>query len=737
MARITIDGIAVEVRDDATILEAARKAGIDIPYFCYHPYLKPAGLCRMCLVEVEGMPKLTPACVTQVRDGMVVRTDTPRVKKAREGIIEFQLLHHPLDCPYCDQAGECMLQDITYRYGRATSRFVDEKELFPTKFYGPFIVYEQSRCILCKRCVRFTHEYMAGTDWNVYFRAAHSLIGTYENKEIADYFTCNLVEICPVGAITSRLYRYKVRYWTLEWARGVCRECGLFCSLDYGIRENKAYRAKHNVNSPGPWICDKGYFGFECMNHPERIKFALERRENKLVNIGLEKVLNGITQALGRYKPEEVAFILPSDLSVEDAAGIRNFMDNFGIKKAEYRVGMEDYLPFGSNVDSLEEISEARNILVLSGDISNSYPVIALTICEAIGKGANVVLLTSWDYYLMKRVNNLFCIKPSCEDGAIYSLFSGKWDEFTGLSREEYERLEAFLQTKPMIVLGPRAQEAVRALIVDYAIKNGLKYIILDRSSSSYVAYTYGLFCKGIDSLLEEVKAGSVKALFVLGVDLFREVPNGKLVRDALGSVDFMVYMGLFFNGTARYADYFLPLTELVEEEAHFVNVFGKLTKSKKSLAREYEERSIREWLKLISEKMGKKLDLEVREFKPKFVLVEGNKKPKDIVLSGSGDFEALFEIPFYRNFRYMEGKSKLLEASPEPVLNVSIYDARSLGLSNGDYVSLDIGGPSFKYKIRVFDELVKGVLVADTGFEGFPVNEALNNRIAKVKIKK
>ena len=725
MARITIDGIVVEVRDDATILEAARKAGVDIPYFCYHPYLKPAGLCRMCLVEVEGMPKLTPACATQVRDGMVVKTNTPRVKKAREGIIEFQLLHHPLDCPYCDQAGECMLQDITYRYGKATSRFVEEKELFPTKFYGPFIAHEQSRCILCKRCVRFTHEYMAGTDWNVYFRAAHSLIGTYEKENIADYFTCNLIEICPVGAITSRLYRYKVRYWTLNWGKGVCRECSLFCSMDYGIRDNKVYRAKHNVSMPGPWVCDKGYFGFEALNSAERIRFALERRDNRLTNVGAEKVVGSIADRLSKYKPTEIAFILPFGLSIEDAYTLRRFMDAKGIEIAEYRVNGEDYLPIGGNVSSLSEISSAKNILILSGDISNSHPVVTLSVCEALAKGAKVAVLSSWDSYLIRRAVDFVNVAPSLEDRGIYSLITGNFDESIGLGREDYDRLYGLLKEKPLIIVGPRASLDVRVLVADYAKKEGLKYLILDRNSSSYVAYSYGLYGKGIFDLLGRVKEGKVKALFVIGVDLFKEVPDGKLVREALSSVEFMVYMGLFFNETSKYADYFLPLTDLIEEGGHFVNIFGGVVRANRVLEREHEERSIREWLVEIAIRTGLEIDTKVKDFDPKYASYESFGEPKKPEVKG--DFEILFEIPFYRNFRYGEGKSKLLEASPEPNLYISYSDAKKYDVCDGDSLKLELEGRIFEYKVRVVDGLRSGVLIADTGFEGFPVNDVLS----------
>lgn len=736
MAKVTIDGITVEVKDDATILEAARKAGVDIPYFCYHPYLRPAGLCRMCLVEVEGAPKLQPACVTQVRDGMVVKTDTDRVKKAREGIIEFQLLHHPLDCPYCDQAGECMLQDVTYRYGKATSRFVDEKELYPSKHYQPFIVHEQSRCILCKRCVRFTHEYMKGTDWNVYLRAAHSIIGAYEHDELADYFTCNLIEVCPVGAITSKLYRYKVRYWTLEWIKGACKECGLFCSLHYGIRDNRVYKAKHFVNSPGPWVCDKGYFGFEHLNSSERIRFTLARRENKLVREDVQMTVGAIAKTLKNYKKGEVVFILPRSISLEDARSVKAFTSLFGME-AEYRVYGEDYLPLGGNLGGLEDIENAKRILVLSGDVVNSHPLVALAVTTAISKGADVAVLSSYDSYIGERANLYVTVRPSLEEKAVLSLISNNYTEDIGITKEVFDNLRSYFNEDALILVGPRLSKSVRDLVANYAVERKLRYLVLDRSPIAHIAYSLGLYSDGIIGVLKRLRDGKVKALIICGIDLFKTVPDRELVKSALGNAEFVVYMGMFFDETARYADCFLPVTDLVEEAGTFVNIFGSQQKMERALNSLYDERPVRDWLFLIAKERGFDLDVGTVNFSLSFARPDslvGDLAPPRI----DGEFEAIVEIPFYRNFSYQEGKSILTDAIKGPRAFLSKKTMEALGVAEGDIIRIESKGLKFEYTAFEHRFLDDKTVVLDAGFDGFPVNSILDGKwICGVSIKK
>ncbi len=720
--KVTIDGITVEVSPDATILQAAAKAGVDIPYFCYHPFLKPAGLCRMCLVEVEGMPKLAPACVTQVRDGMVVKTNTERVKKAREGIIEFQLLHHPLDCPICDQAGECYLQDITFRYGKATSRFADEKELYPTKFYGPLIVHEQSRCILCKRCVRFSTEVAGGTEWNVYWRAAHSIIGAYDTDTVANYFTANLVEICPVGAITSRLYRYKTRIWKLDFTRSVCDHCEIGCSLDLGVRENQLFKIKHNIMDPTPWLCDKGYYAFDYVNHAERILFPLKRNEKKMVSVSSEDVSDQIAKALEGYKEGEVALIVSPHIVLEDAAAVKSFADALKAK-VDYRVYGEDYLPLKTGVSDISDVEGSKNILILCGDVAVSHPVLALSVLKAKFSGANVAVISANDTYLGER-SNVFALVPASKEEAIAKdLLEGRLNDALkqALSESELETLRSMLQSEDlMVILGVRASSALRSLAYKISSDKGWKLLALDRGSNPKGLFAMGLYSDGVGGILKGVVDGKVKALLVFGVDLFETYPDAALVKEALSSVEFLVVGDLFFHETAAYADYFLPLVSFAEDSGTVVNLFWSKRRRRRAMEPKGESTSLRKWLASIADRLGVNVTTEVEGLDLSSVevkLTEGKVEQVD------GKFVAVVEPPFYRSAKYAGWCSNFSEASAEPKVVLSIEDAKALGVKEGDKVVVENSRGRFEFRVKLREGQPASSVVLDCGYDRFPVN--------------
>ena len=732
MVKVTIDGITVEVPESATILQAAMKAGVDIPYFCYHPYLKPAGLCRMCLVEVEGMPKLVPACVTQVRDGMVVRTDTERVKKAREGIIEFQLLHHPLDCPICDQAGECMLQDITFRYGKTTSRFYDEKELYPTKFYGPLIVHEQSRCILCKRCVRFCTEVLNGADWNVYWRAAHSIIGSYEKDVVANYFTGNLVEVCPVGAITSRLYRYKTRIWKLEFTRSVCDHCELGCSLDLGVRENQLFKVKHNAADPTPWICDKGYYAFDFVNSPERILYPLKRSGDKLVSAEVEDVVSEVAGRLRDYRGS-VAVVVSPNTSLEDAGAISGLVEQLGAV-SDYRVYGEDYLPVKGSVGHIQEIEESKGILVVAGDVGVSHPVLALSILKSRERGGKVAVLSANDTFLGERAD-LFALLPAGrEEAIIKSVLEGDLSGL-GLSGEEEAVLKEMLSGELTVVVGVRASSGLRKLVAETAGQRGWKTLFLDRGSNAKGLYSAGLYSAGVGDILRKCSEGEIKALLVFGADLFATYPDLAAVKSAFENLELVVVADLFFHETAAYADYFLPLASFAEVEGTVVNLFWEPKNRSAALQRRGYSRAAGEWVSLMAEAMGLSPDgrkVEVASDGWDFSGASGG------LVEAEGDTVALVEFPFYRSASYANWCSKFSQAAAEPVARISPQDAAKLGVSDGDKVLVSNGGGRFEFTVSVREGQPSGSVVLDAGFDRFPVNALLTGRwVAQVEVKK
>jgi NADH-quinone oxidoreductase subunit G len=278
---LTIDGRDVEAPEGTMLIDAARQGDVEIPYFCYEPKLgQPVGACRMCLVEIEGIPKLQTSCSTAVRNGMVVHTTTDRVQTAQNSIIEFLLVNHPLDCPVCDKGGECPLQDFTFGWGRGISRVIEPKRHFVKPLaLSPLIAIDRERCILCYRCVRFSQE--IAEDWQLIFteRGAHTFVGTHDGHPYVAPFSGNIIELCPVGALTSRPYRFRARPWDIEGAGGICTLCPSQCNVEFTVRDDKVERVlsrEHDGVDDG-WLCDKGRFAYQAIHVDERITEPLVR----------------------------------------------------------------------------------------------------------------------------------------------------------------------------------------------------------------------------------------------------------------------------------------------------------------------------------------------------------------------------------------------------------------------------------------------------------------------------
>ena len=281
----------LQVPAGTLVIEAAKQTATEVPSFCYYPGLSLQAACRMCLVEVEKMPKMQTACTLVATEGMVVRTDTPQIRQARKGVLEFLLTNHPLDCPVCDKGGECELQDMVFRYGADTSRFVEEKIHFPEEKWSEIVYYDAPRCILCFRCVRVCDEGMDVKALGVGMRGANSVIIPNAGDHL-DCEECGMcIDICPVGALTSGTYRYKTRPWEMEYVPTVCAHCSNGCKTTLSVRNHQIIRANNRDLSGinGDFLCIKGRFGFDFTTHPDRIKQPMARKDDKLFPISWEE----------------------------------------------------------------------------------------------------------------------------------------------------------------------------------------------------------------------------------------------------------------------------------------------------------------------------------------------------------------------------------------------------------------------------------------------------------------
>lgn len=318
--KLTIDGQEIVARDDATIIQAAQEAGITIPRYCYHPQLSIAGNCRMCLVELEGRPKLEISCNTPVAENMVVLTNSPKVIEGRRGVLEFLLINHPLDCPICDQAGECGLQDYYMQHGLYRSRY-QEAKVHGRKVvdFGPDVVFDSERCILCTRCVRFCREITKTDELGIFERGDRAQIATFPGKQLDNPYAGNTVDICPVGALTSKDFRFKIRVWFLKETKSICPGCARGCNINIHHHDAHVYRLKprHNDEVNATWICDAGRFGYPSINE-NRVLHPQQRRGDTLQPVRWQEALEHVTAAVQQHGGAAVGVVVAPQGTNED-----------------------------------------------------------------------------------------------------------------------------------------------------------------------------------------------------------------------------------------------------------------------------------------------------------------------------------------------------------------------------------------------------------------------------------
>ena len=327
MPTLLIDGRTVEVPAGTNLIEAGLKVGVQIPHYCYHPRLSIVGQCRMCMVELEGMGKLQAACSTQVlKDGMIVRTTSPNADEAQRAIMEFLLINHPLDCPICDQAGECGLQDYSYKHGQSFSRFrFEEKRTYPEKEripLGPTVMLNMNRCIQCTRCIRFTEEISKTSELGFFERGAHAEIGTFPGKPLDNPLSTCVVDICPVGALTSTRFRFAERVWYLDKNPSICTGCDVGCNitLEHKGGAIKRYKPRHNPEVNDFWMCDYGRSTHERYRDLPRLAFPQIRRNQTLQATGWKEAIDHVSHNLRSRRTEgATAFIGSGFLTTEEA----------------------------------------------------------------------------------------------------------------------------------------------------------------------------------------------------------------------------------------------------------------------------------------------------------------------------------------------------------------------------------------------------------------------------------
>ncbi|HUF18366.1 MAG TPA: molybdopterin-dependent oxidoreductase [Thermoanaerobaculia bacterium] len=366
MAKVTIDGIEVDVQDGINVVEAAKAADIHVPHFCYHPSLSVVGQCRMCLVEVEGMPKLQAGCSTPVKDGMKIAVWNEKVDKARKGQMEFLLINHPLDCPICDKSGECPLQDYSFNYGTVTSRYGEHKRTYPgmdRTSIGPHVIQNMNRCIHCTRCIRFCDEITGTSELAFFKRGAATEVGVFPGRPIDNWMSACVTDVCPTGALTTREFRFESRVWNLEHTESVCNGCDVGCNLFIGHRSGVIYRYRPRVNEEvnDHWLCDYGRFSHERYE-TDRVVVPRVSRDGYLGISTWDEALDLVAEQLASANASAVAVIASAQQTNEEGYLLRKlFVDQIGSPNVDVMVDAIGPIRMKSRTEWLEGTQAGPN----------------------------------------------------------------------------------------------------------------------------------------------------------------------------------------------------------------------------------------------------------------------------------------------------------------------------------------------------------------------------------------
>jgi NADH-quinone oxidoreductase subunit G len=402
----TVDGREVRAPEGEWLLDAVKRGDVEVPFFCYEPKLgAPVGACRMCLVEIEGIPKLQTSCSTPVKDGMVVYTQTDRVKEAQNAVVEFLLVNHPLDCPVCDKGGECPLQDISYGWGPGRSRFIEPKRNFPKPIaLSPLVAIDRERCILCYRCVRFSQEVAEDDQLTFLERGDHTFVGTFDGRPYVAPFAGNIIELCPVGALTSTSYRFRARPWDIEDSGSVCTLCPSQCNVAFTVRDERVERvlARDNAAVDDGWLCDKGRWGYQSVHSDERVVTPLVRDGGALRPASWERALAAAAEGLRKAGAASAAIAGEGTTNEEGYLLQRIFREALGSGNVDSRTGgrldarSARMLSHPDLAVPIAALDGASAVLLLETDPINEAPILDLRLRKAVRRfGGRLVVASS------------------------------------------------------------------------------------------------------------------------------------------------------------------------------------------------------------------------------------------------------------------------------------------------------------------------------------------------------
>ncbi len=629
MVNLTIDDKQFTAPKTATIYEAAKLNGINIPILCHDKKLKPFGACRMCLVEVEQMKgRQIPACTTPVTEGMIIRTSTPDIIKARKMVLELLLLNHPIDCPVCDKAGDCDLQNLTYEYKVDANRFVDEKFQHEIDYNNPLIERDMNRCVLCGKCSRICDEIVSFGALTFISRGIETKIGCEFEGALNCEFCGSCVSVCPVGSLLARPFKFKARFWSLTKQKSVCGYCGTGCNLTLGVKDNKVLTTLYDENQGfhNGQLCCRGRFGYQFINSDRRLTKPLVRKNGTLVEASWDEALETVAARLKENGPATAALATPR-LTNEELVTFKQLMAAIGSSNYDFSAGYahaamtEGFVrSFGATAapSSILDIQKSDLLLVIKTDAYETHPVVGFEINMAVkNKDAKLKILSDKSGKLSKLPGARTLVHtPGSELAVINALAKVILDnklvdgsaaaipgyaelekslaaytpeavaEQSGLTAVDIKLLaSAYAQAEKALIVFPVGQAypghtadlasavANLALLAGKLGKEGSGVLCLSEKNNSQGAADIGFFSengKNAAQIIDGCVNGSIRTLFIAGENPLVSYPDQAKVKSALDKVEFLIVSDLFMTETAAEADVVLPACSFAEKEGTF-----------------------------------------------------------------------------------------------------------------------------------------------------------------------
>jgi NADH-quinone oxidoreductase subunit G len=599
MIEIELDGKKVEVVEGSMVMHAAEKAGTYIPHFCYHKKLSIAANCRMCLVEVEKAPKPMPACATPVTNGMIVRTKSDKAVKAQQSVMEFLLINHPLDCPICDQGGECQLQDLAVGYGPSSSRYEEEKRVVPHKDVGPLISMEEmSRCIHCTRCVRFGQEVAGVMELGMVHRGEHSEITTVLGDTVDSEVSGNMIDLCPVGALTSKPFRYSARPWELSRRKSVTPHDSTGANLIVQVKNNKVMRVLplENEEVNECWLADRDRFSYEALNSQERLTTPMLKQGGEWKPVdwqtALEYVANGLKQVKTEHGPSSIGLLASPHSTVEELFLAGKLVRGLGSENIDYRLRNAEFAPvegvrwLGTRIASLSNLQRA---LVVGSNLRKDHPLFALRVRAAVRKGAQVSVIhdadNDWAMAIAAKstVPAAQWVQALAEVAAAIASQNGVQPPMPADAGNAAKAMAKSLLggERKAILLGNAAAHhanasALLALANWIAAQTGATVGYLTEAANTVGAQLAGAMPGQGGLNAAQMLGGALKAAVLLNNEPEFDSAAGRKAATALGQADMVVTLSPF-KANLEFSDVLLPIAPWTETPGTFVSAEGRV----------------------------------------------------------------------------------------------------------------------------------------------------------------